>query len=681
MAGGRQFARHQLCVVTALILFAQPAAPSPCNFWDRAAKAAALSDFQQCSGVRVSDLVNALAEDVQSVQLDRLPGNIKECASDPRSCVDQQAVEALGSFGAMFDDPEKACGCAGSVLDKLPACDEEKELGLVKKILHGASDICDMWSCANGLDIEQTVAALEVCPDFLDNPAMLCTMSASDQSQCQAASAEMEGTVDEFSTCMKQKASNDHQLLSKYADDLSAEAFFTKVRAKCEQGAELKWRDLVPDAAADFSRHVEPLKLVCGDDIMRMCFAQENEAFQLLRCLMDHGEELGDACSAAFARLPFRHHWRRGRGHRHHDFGPPHHGRDSHHGDGDHDHNHNHDHDHRGPPPPRPPHRDGENCVRMSHAFVSLSGLARAPSPPAMDALARSLVEPIARGLGVAPEAVVVRPACGCHRDDDDHHHHGSGRMLHGHGHDGHDHSHDHGHNHDHDHGHNHDHGHDHGHGHGHGGHDEECQDGRAKFEIVVSMCEGTGAGSSSSSISQIVTAFEAMKSGGFEQELVALRQCEQCGQQDAENLAVTMEGGLEEAPADGGSNDGNRSGGATPTQRRLRRLFPFVLGGGLLAAVAAFFVQRRRTAALQTRLAYEMNDARNLATPVEGTNVAGMDAAAAVAASRQAPLMLDAASFKEEQPQGKPPAEEQVVSNPMIASAASEGDIDVDAL
>lgn len=193
-------------------------------------------------------------------------------------------------------------------------------------------------------------------------------------------------------------------------------------------------------------------------------------------------------------------------------------------------------------------------------------------------------------------------------------------------------------------------------------------------------MCGGTGAGSSS--ISQIVTAFEAMKSGSFEQELVALRQCEQCGQQDAANLAVTMEGGLVEAPADDGHNDdGEHSSGASPTQRRLRRLFPFVLGGGLLAAVAAFFVQRRRTAALRTRLAYEMNDARNMATPVEGANVAGMDAAAAVAASRQAPLMLDAASFKEEQSQGKPPAEEQVVSNPMVASAASEGDIDVTAL
>jgi hypothetical protein len=60
-----------------------------------------------------------------------------------------------------------------------------------------------------------------------------------------------------------------------------------------------------------------------------------------------------------------------------------------------------------------------------------------------------------------------------------------------------------------------------------------------------------------------------------------------------------------------------------------------------LLVAAALVVTQRRRAAGLQARLDYEMNDARNLAIPVEGANVVGMSQAQADKAAREQPINL----------------------------------------
>lgn len=69
------------------------------------------------------------------------------------------------------------------------------------------------------------------------------------------------------------------------------------------------------------------------------------------------------------------------------------------------------------------------------------------------------------------------------------------------------------------------------------------------------------------------------------------------------------------------------------------------VMGGSsgclLLLAAALVVYQRRRSLGLQARLDYEMNDARNLATPGVGANVVGMQQAQADKAARSAPLDL----------------------------------------
>jgi hypothetical protein len=73
-----------------------------------------------------------------------------------------------------------------------------------------------------------------------------------------------------------------------------------------------------------------------------------------------------------------------------------------------------------------------------------------------------------------------------------------------------------------------------------------------------------------------------------------------------------------------------------------------FVIGTlvcALAAAVVVAFRQRRKAKSLQSRLDYEMNDARNLATPTLRVNTAGFAGAADVVAARKDSLLDNAAA------------------------------------